>query len=158
MSLKIVECELPKILYENSINIAKCIENNIPIKRTIRKEIYKWLIKECIQYSKQKRCVFMCPILKAMFFSFISPRFNNPIHEFNLNDKNQHILPELNINKIRYYNRKNKTKLHATCSNGAWFDGHNYDIRIDILNHCINTINKNIELERRVTSSTGEQH
>lgn len=41
MSFKIIETELPKIIYDNYIHILKCIENNIPIKRTIRREIYK---------------------------------------------------------------------------------------------------------------------
>lgn len=40
MSFKIIETELPKIIYDNYIHILKCIENNIPIKRTIRREIY----------------------------------------------------------------------------------------------------------------------
>lgn len=41
MSFKIIQTELPKIIYDNYIHILKCIENNIPIKRTIRREIYK---------------------------------------------------------------------------------------------------------------------
>lgn len=46
MSFKIIQTELPKIIYDNYIHIVKCMENNIPIKRTIRREIYKWAINE----------------------------------------------------------------------------------------------------------------
>jgi hypothetical protein len=41
MSLKIIQTELPKIIYDNCVHILKCIENNTPIKRAIRREIYK---------------------------------------------------------------------------------------------------------------------
>ena len=37
---KIIEHELPEIIYDNSNHIIKCVISNIPIKRSIRKEIY----------------------------------------------------------------------------------------------------------------------
>lgn len=51
--------------------------------------------------------------------------------------------------------KKNNIKLNKFY---AWFDGNKYSKRIDILNHCIDTINKNIErehLKKRVVFSTG---
>lgn len=37
----IIKHELPEIIYDNSNHIIKCVISNIPIKRSIRKEIYK---------------------------------------------------------------------------------------------------------------------
>lgn len=60
--------------------------------------------------------------------------------------------------KLNTGQKKNKLCEHNTHFSTAWFDSFDYDARIAILNHCIDTINKNIEQERRVASSTGEQH
>nr|DAU41280.1 MAG TPA: hypothetical protein [Crassvirales sp.] len=79
------------------------------------------------------------------------------VTNFNLNDIKQNIFPELNIIKVKHYTKKYNIELGKIY---AWFDGNAYNKRIDILNHCIDTINKNIERERlnkRVVSSTGEQ-
>lgn len=54
----IIEHELPEIIYDNSNHIIKCVISNIPIKRSIRKEIYKWIVDECIEY-KYKRINFV---------------------------------------------------------------------------------------------------
>lgn len=54
MNFKLVQIELPKIIYDNSISIFKSIENNTPIKRTIRREIYNWLIDELYEYKNQR--------------------------------------------------------------------------------------------------------
>ena len=54
----IIEHELPEIIYDNSNHIIKCVISNIPIKRSICKEIYKWIVDECIEY-KYKRINFV---------------------------------------------------------------------------------------------------
>ena len=47
----------------------------------------------------------------------------------------------------------------TTTTNAAWFDGYDYYARIDVLTHCIDTIDKNIKREKRVAPPpTGEQH
>ncbi len=53
---------------------------------------------------------------------------------------------------------KHKIEIDTTTTHTAWFDGYDYYIRIDVLTHCIDTIDKNIKREKRVASSTGEQH
>lgn len=69
MSFKIIQTELPKIIYDNYIHILKCIENNIPIKRTIRREIYKWAINEIHEYKKSgKMGIYMSYNKKYVFY------------------------------------------------------------------------------------------
>ena len=97
-------------------------------------------------------------MLKSMCFHIASINYPEAIHRFNLNDKKQNIFPELNINKIERYAIKHKIKIYNTSMDTAWFDGTDYYARIDILRHCINTIDKNVKREKRVASSTGEQH
>lgn len=155
MNFKLVQIELPKIIYDNSISIFKSIENNTPIKRTIRREIYNWLIDELYEYKNQKRHAFLCLMLKGMCYHITSIDYPEAISRFNLNDKKQNIFPELNINKIKRYAIKHKIKIYNTNIDGAWFDATDYYTRIDILRHCINTIDKNVKREKRVASSTG---
>lgn len=158
MSLKIIQTELPKIIYDNRIHILKCIENNTPIKRTIRIEIYKWIINEIHEYKNQKGYVFMCLIIRNMYFAIVSMECPESVYNFNLNNEKQNVFPELNVNKIKRYAIKHKIKIDTTTTNAAWFDGYDYYARIDVLTYCINTINKNIKREKRVASPTGKQH
>ena len=149
--------KIPNIIYDNHIHIIKCIENNTPIKRSIRKEIYKWMIGEIAEHKCISKEVFICVMVKAMAYSISDDICNSFIMNFNLNNVKQNIFPELNIIKVKYYTKKHNIEMHECY---AWFDGVNYDARINILNHCIDTINKNIERERlkkRVVYSTGEQ-
>lgn len=155
MNFKLVQIELPKIIYDNYISIFKSIENNTPIKRTIHREIYNWLINELYEYKNQERRAFLCPMLKGMCFHITSINCPEAIWEFSLNDKKQNIFPELNINKIERYAIKHKIKIYNTSMNAAWFDGTDYYARIDILRHCINTIDKNVKREKRVASLRG---
>lgn len=155
MSFKIIQTELPKIIYDNCIHILKCIENNIPIKRTIRKEIYKWAINEIHEYKNQKRCVFICPIIRSMYFAIVSMECPESVYNFNLNNEKQNVFPELNVNKIKRYAIKHKIKIDTTTTNAAWFDGYDYYARIDVLTYCIDTIDKNIKREKRVASLRG---
>lgn len=90
MSFKIIQTELPKIIYDNYIYILKCIENNIPIKRTIRREIYKWVINEIHEYKNQERCAFICLIIKNMYFTM---EHLEPVCNFNLNNEKQNDFP-----------------------------------------------------------------
>lgn len=157
MRFKIIQTELPKIIYDNCIHILKCIENNTPIKRSIRKEIYKWMIGEITGHKNIGKQAFICIIIKAMAYSISNNICNSFIHTFNLNNVKQNIFPELNIIKVKRYAKEHNINI-PECY--AWFNGNDYNTRINILNHCINTINKNIERERlkkRVVSSTGEQ-
>lgn len=158
MNVKLVQIELPKIIYDNRISIFKSIENNTPIKRTIRREIYNWLINELYKYKNQKRDAFLCLMLKSMCFHIAYINYPEAIHRFNLNDKKQNIFPELNINKIERYAIKHKIKIYNTSMDAAWFDGTDYYTRIDILRHCINTIDKNVKREKTCCFFTGEQH
>lgn len=158
MSLKIIQTELPKIIYDNCIHILKCMENNTPIKRAIRREIYKWVINEIHEYKNQKRCAFICPILKSMYFAIVSIGCPESVYNFSLNNEKQNVFPELNINKIICYAVKHKIEIDTTTTHTAWFNGRDYYIRIDVLTHCIDTIDKNIKREKRVASPTGEQH
>lgn len=155
MSLKIIQTELPKIIYDNCIHILKCIENNTPIKRAIRREIYKWVINEIHEYKNQKRCAFICPIIKSMYFAIISMECPESVYNFSLNNEKQNVFPELNVNKIKRYAIKHKIKIDTTTTNAAWFDGYDYYARIDVLTYCINTINKNIKRKKRVALLRG---
>lgn len=158
MSLKIIQTELPKIIYDNCIHILKCIENNTPIKRAIRREIYKWVINEIHEYKNQERWAFICLIIKSMYFTIVSMERFESVCNFNLNNKKQNVFPELNVNKIKRYAIKHKIKIDTTTTNAAWFDGFDYYARIDVLTYCIDTIDKNVKRKKRVDSSTGEQH
>lgn len=155
MSFKIIQTELPKIIYDNYIHILKCIENNTPIKRAIRREIYKWVINEIHEYKNQERCAFICLIIKNMYFTIVSMEHFEPVCNFNLNNEKQNVFPELNVNKIKRYAIKHKIKIDTTTTNAAWFDGYDYYARIDVLTYCINTINKNIKRKKRVALLRG---
>lgn len=87
MSLKIIQTELPKIIYDNCIHILKCIENNTPIKRAIRREIYKWVINEIHEYKNQKRYAFICLIIKNMYFTIVSMERLESVYNFSLNNE-----------------------------------------------------------------------
>lgn len=158
MRLKIIQTELPKIIYNNCIHILKCVENNTPIKRAIRREIYKWIINEINEYKNNNSTVYLCNIIRNIFYVIAPINCLDYYADFNLNKQTQNVFPELNINKIRYYTKKNKIKLNIIATDSAWFNGNNYDARINILIHCINTIDRNIKREKRVASSTGGQH
>lgn len=158
MISNLIQHELPVIVYDNADHIIKCVVSNTPIKRSIRKEIYKWIADECIEYKYQSKYVFICIIIKAICLTISNDKFIDNIHQFDLNDKEQKAFPELNVNKVEYWAKKNKLCEHNTHFSTAWFDGFDYDARIAVLKHCIDTINKNIEREKRVASSTGEQH
>lgn len=119
MSLKIIQTELPKIIYDNCIHILKCIENNTPIKRAIRREIYKWVINEIHEYKNQKRCAFICPILKSMYFAIVSIGCPESVYNFSLNNEKQNVFPELNINKIICYAVKHKIEIDTTTTHIA---------------------------------------
>lgn len=95
MSLKIIQTELPKIIYDNCIHILKCIENNTPIKRAIRREIYKWVINEIYEYKNQKRCAFICTILKSMYFSIVSIGCPESVYNFSLNNEKTKCIPRV---------------------------------------------------------------
>nr|DAU41279.1 MAG TPA: hypothetical protein [Crassvirales sp.] len=41
ITYSITNAKIPDIIYDYKDHIIKCIENNTPIKRAIRKEIYK---------------------------------------------------------------------------------------------------------------------
>lgn len=148
MSLKIIQTELPKIIYDNCIHILKCIENNTPIKRAIRREIYKWAINEIHEYKNQERCAFICLIIKNMYFTIVSMERFESVCNFNLNNEKQNVFPELNVNKIKRYAIKHKIKIDTTTTDAAWFDGYDYYARIDVLTHCIDTIDKNVKREK----------
>lgn len=158
MDHSITNTKIPDIIYDYKDHIIKCVETNTPIKRTIRKEIYKWIIEEIAEHKYISKNAFICVIIKAMCYSISNDNFNLSIINFNLNAIKQNIFPELNIIKVMHYTKNYNIKLGEVY---AWFDGNEYNKRIDILNHCIDTINKNIErehLKKRVVSSTGEQH
>lgn len=93
-----------------------------------------------------------------MYFTIVSMEHFESVCNFNLNNEKQNVFPELNVNKIKRYAIKHKIKIDTTTTNAAWFDGYDYYIRIDVLTHCIDTIDKNIKREKRVASSTREQH
>lgn len=93
MSIKIIKTELPKIIYDNCIHILKCIENNTPIKRAIRREIYKWTINEIHEYKNQKICAFICLIIKNMYFTIVSMERLESVCNFNLNNENKMYFP-----------------------------------------------------------------
>lgn len=157
MGCHITNTEIPNIICDNHIHIIKCINNNTPIKRSIRKEIYKWMIGEITGHENIAKQAFICIIIKAMAYSISNDICNPFIHTFNLNNVKQNIFPELNIIKVKRYAKEHNINI-PECY--AWFNGNNYNTRINILNHCIDTINKNIERERlkkRVVYSTGEQ-
>lgn len=158
MNFKLVQTELPKIIYDNYIHILKCIENNIPIKRTIRREIYKWAINEIHEYKNQEECAFICLIIRNMCFAIAPLECPESVYNFSLNNEKQNVFPELNVNKIKHYAIKHKIEMNTTTTHTAWFDSRDYYTRIDVLTHCIDTIDKNIKREKRVASSTGEQH
>lgn len=153
----ITNAKIPDIIYDYRNHIIKCIETNVPIKRAIRKEIYKWMIEEITEHKCISKQAFICNIIKAMCYSIHNDVYNPFIMTFNLNNIKQNVFPELNIIKGANYIKKHNIEVNKRY---VWFEGTNYDARIDILNHCIDTINKNIERERlkkRVVSSTGEQ-
>lgn len=154
----IIKHELPEIIYDNSNHIIKCVISNIPIKRSIRKEIYKWIVDECIEYKYKNKHAFICIIIKAICLTISKYKFVDNIYQFDLNNKKQKVFPELNVNKVEYWAKKNKLCEHNSHFSTAWFYGRDYDTRIAVLKHCIDIINKNIEREKRVASSTGEQH
>ena len=157
MISNLIQHELPVIVYDNADHIIKCVVSNTPIKRSIRKEIYKWIADECIEYKYQSKCAFICIIIKAICLTISKYKFVDNIYQFDLNNKKQKVFPELNVNKVEYWAKKNKLYEHSHFST-AWFYGRDYDARIAVLKHCIDIINKNIEREKRVASSTGEQH
>lgn len=157
MDHSITNTKIPDIIYDYKDHIIKCVETNSPIKRTIRKEIYKWIIEEIAEHKYISKNAFICVIIKGMCYSISNDNFNLSIINFNLNAIKQNTFPELNIIKVMHYTKNYNIKLGKFY---AWFDGNEYNKRIDILNHCIDTINKNIErehLKKRVVSSTGEQ-
>lgn len=157
MDHSITNTKIPDIIYDYKDHIIKCVETNSPIKRTIRKEIYKWIIEEIAEHKYISKNAFICVIIKVMCYSISNDNFNLSIINFNLNAIKQNTFPELNIIKVMHYTKNYNIKLGKVY---AWFDGNEYNKRIDILNHCIDTINKNIErehLKKRVVSSTGEQ-
>lgn len=157
MEYRMINTKIPNIVYDNHVHIIKCIENNTPIKRNIRKEIYKWMIGEIAEHKCIAKEVFMCVTIKTMAYLISNDICNPFITNFNLNNIKQNIFPELNIIKVKRYTKKHNIEIREGY---AWFNGSNYDARINILNHCIDTINKNIERERlkkRVVSPTGEQ-
>lgn len=158
MSRKIIQTELPKIIYDNCIHILKCIENNTPIKRAIRREIYSWMINKINEYKNNNRSVYLCNIIRNIYYVIVPINCPDCCSDFNLNDIRQNVFPELNINKIRCYAKKNKIRLNRITTGSAWFAGDNYNARINILIHCIDTIDKNIKREKRVASSTGGQY
>ena len=158
MDHSITNTKIPDIIYDYKDHIIKCVETNSPIKRTIRKEIYKWAINEIHEYKNQERCAFICLIIKNMYFTIVSMERLESVCNFNLNNEKQNVFPELNVNKIKRYAIKHKIKIDTTTTDAAWFDGYDYYARIDVLTYCINTINKNIKRKKRVDSSTGEQH
>jgi hypothetical protein len=155
MDHSITNTKIPDIIYDYKDHIIKCVETNSPIKRTIRKEIYKWAINEIHEYKNQERCAFICLIIKNMYFTIFSMEHFESVCNFNLNNEKQNVFPELNVNKIKRYAIKHKIKIDTTTTNAAWFDGYDYYIRIDVLTHCIDTIDKNIKREKRVASLRG---
>lgn len=158
MDYSITNTKIPDIIYDYKDHIIKCVETNSPIKRTIRKEIYKWDINEIHEYKNQERCAFICLIIESMYFAIVSIGCPESVYNFSLNNEKQNVFPELNVNKIKRYAIKHKIKIDTTTTNAAWFNGRDYYIRIDVLTHCIDTIDKNIKREKRVASPTGEQH
>ena len=74
MSFKIIETELPKIIYDNCIHILKCVENNTPIKRAIRREIYNWAIDEINEYKNNNSTVYLCNIIRK-FSMYLIPLY-----------------------------------------------------------------------------------
>lgn len=102
----IIEHELPEIIYDNSNHIIKCVISNIPIKRSIRKEIYKWIVDECIEYKYKNKHAFICIIIKAICLTISKYKFVNNIYQFDLNNKKQKVFPELNVNKVEYWAKK----------------------------------------------------
>lgn len=155
MDHSITNTKIPDIIYDYKDHIIKCVETNSPIKRTIRKEIYKWAINKIHEYKNQKKCAFICPILKSMYFAIVSIRCPESVYNFSLNNEKQNVFPELNINKIICYAVKHKIEIDTITTNAAWFDGYDYYARIDILTYCINTINKNIKRKKRVALLRG---
>lgn len=103
MDHSITNTKIPDIIYDYKDHIIKCVETNSPIKRTIRKEIYKWVINEIHEYKNQERCAFICPILKSMYFAIVSIGCPESVYNFSLNNEKQNVFPELNINKIICY-------------------------------------------------------
>lgn len=93
-----------------------------------------------------------------MYFAIVSIGCPESVYNFSLNNEKQNVFPELNINKIICYAVKHKIEIDTTTTHTAWFNGCDYYIRIDVLTHCIDTIDKNIKREKRVASSTGGQH
>lgn len=57
--------------------------------------------------------------------------------------------------KLNTGQKKNKLCEHNSHFSTAWFNGRDYDTRIAVLKHCIDTINKNIEREKRVAPLRG---
>lgn len=102
----IIEHELPEIIYYNSNHIIKCVISNIPIKRSIRKEIYKWIVDECIEYKYKNKHAFICIIIKAICLTINKYKFVNNIYQFDLNNKKQKVFPELNVNKVEYWAKR----------------------------------------------------
>lgn len=102
----IIEHELPEIIYDNSNHIIKCVISNIPIKRSIRKEIYKWIVDECIEYKYKNKHAFICIIIKAICLTISKYKFVDNIYQFDLNNKKQKVFPELNVNKVEYWAKK----------------------------------------------------
>lgn len=106
MISNIIEHELPEIIYDNSNHIIKCVISNIPIKRSIRKEIYKWIVDECIEYKYKNKHAFICIIIKAICLTISKYKFVDNIYQFDLNNKKQKVFPELNVNKVEYWAKK----------------------------------------------------
>lgn len=114
MISNLIQHELPVIVYDNADHIIKCVVSNTPIKRSIRKEIYKWIADEYIEYKYQSKCAFICIIIKAICLTISNDKFIDNIHQFDLNDKEQKAFPELNVNKVEYWAKKNKLCEHNT--------------------------------------------
>lgn len=90
-----------------------------------------------------------------MYFAIVSLECPESVYNFSLNNEKQNVFPELNVNKIKRYAIKHKIEMNTTTTHSAWFDSRDYDTRIAVLKHCIDTINKNIEREKRVAPLRG---
>lgn len=106
MNYSITNIKIPDIIFDYENHIIKCVETNTPIKRAIRKEIYKWIIEEIIDHKNISKNAFVCVIIKAMYYSISDDIYNPFIGNFNLNNVTQNVFPELNIVKIKRYAEK----------------------------------------------------
>lgn len=69
MDHSITNTKIHDIIYDYKDHIIKCVETNSPIKRTIRKEIYKWAINEIHEYKKSgKMRIYMSYNKKYVFY------------------------------------------------------------------------------------------